>query len=160
MMPAWIRLCALVMLGALCAACASSAPAEEEPVEEFEAPSERVLVEVTVIAMQKSGFPVGAGVEPGKLSATSGWHISLAPFRGKGYREQCEVVWTPRSPRKYSVDIRVKREKNDDIVKPLDITYAAWVEEPDNEDRAAIVRQYLRSMLGTPVTIGPKRKGL
>jgi len=113
------------------------------------ASSERVLWEVTLLALEKAGFPIGAKVDPAKLSATSGWMISLAPFRGKGYREQCEVRYTPEGTRTWKVEVRVRREKNDDLVRPLDLTYAQWVSEPDNEERARIVLQYVKSMLGT-----------
>lgn len=115
---------------------------------EVTASSERVLWEVTLLSLEKSGFPIGARVDPAKLHAISGWMISLAPFRGKGYREQCEVRYTPAGPRTWKVAVRVRREKNDDLVRPLDLTYAQWVPEPDNEERARIVLQYVKSMLG------------
>ena len=111
--------------------------------------SERILWEVTVQALVKSGFPIGTGLEPGKLVATSGWMISLAPFRGKGFREQCEVRYAASGERAYKVDVRVRREKNDDLLHPLDLTYADWKPEPDNGSRAQIVLQYIKSMLGT-----------
>ena len=147
----------VALLCALCCACASLTEPEEEWIsDEIEVHSERVLFEVTVLSMQKAGFPLGAGLDPSRLQATSGWHISLAPFRGKGYREQCEVRYTPRAPRKYGVEVRVRRENNDDIARPLDISYAQWEKSPDNKERAAIVLQYIKSMLGSPMPVGPK----
>jgi hypothetical protein len=136
------------------AGCAS-APPEQWLEDEITASSDRVLWDVTILALQKSGFPLGASLEPGKLDATSGWMISLAPFRGKGFREQCEVRYTPQGPRTYKVAVRVRREKNDDLLHPLDLTYAEWEPEPDNQDRAQIVMQYIRSLLGT--TPGAKK---
>ena len=110
--------------------------------------SDRVLWEVTRMALDKNGFPIGAGLDEAHLVATSGWHISLAPFRGKGFREQCEIKYTRSAPGEYAVKLRVKREKNDDLVHPLDLTYAEWVAEPDNQERAQIVLQYIKSLLG------------
>ena len=139
-------LVALVLL--LAAGCASTEPKPEWRSDVVVAESERVLWEVTVLALEKTGFPIGAKLEPDKLVATSGWMISLAPFRGKGFREQCEVRYTPESEREYRVEVRVRREKNDDLLHPLDLSYAEWVPEPDNPERAQIVLQYIRGMLG------------
>jgi hypothetical protein len=129
---------------------------EPEPVwleREISAGSDPLLMDCTALAIQKSGFPVGSGIDPGALVAVSGWHISLAPFRGKGYREQCEVRYARVSPGKYKVSIRVARDKNDDILHPLDLSYAKWVRQPDNPDRARMVMQHIQSLLGTGVEI-------
>jgi hypothetical protein len=140
----------------LCAGCLSNEPEPAWVNAKVSAASDRVLREVTSLALQKSGFPGGSGIEPGKLTAVSGWHVSLAPFRGKGFREQCEVKYTPAGPNEYQVDVRVRREKNDDLVKPLDITYADWKPEPDNPEHAKIVLQYIKSMLGSSFEVGRK----
>ena len=134
----------------LCFAACSLPPQPAEWKEDVVvASSERVLWEVTLLALEKTGFPIGAQLEPAKLYATSGWMISLAPFRGKGSREQCEIRYTPESETTYRVEVRVRREKNDDLLHPLDLSYAEWVPEPDNPERAQIVLQYIRGMLGT-----------
>ncbi len=147
----------LGLLACLLASCAST-PEPAWVQGKVSVASDRVLREVTALAMVKSGFPGGTGIEPGKLTAVSGWHVSLAPFRGKGYREQCEVMYTPVGTSEYQVDVRVRREKNDDIVKPLDITYAEWEPEPDNPEHAQIVLQYIKSMLGSPFELSGKKK--
>ena len=108
------------------------------------------------MAVQKSGFPIGSGIDPGHLTLVSGWHTSLAPFRGAGFREQCEVKYDRIVPRRYQASIRVRREKNDDILRPLDITYAQWKQEPDDYDRARTVMQHIRSLLDTDVEVGSK----
>ncbi len=149
----WLIVCVFSLA---CAGCLSSEPEPAWVQGKVTAASDRVLREVTALALQKSGFPGGSGIEPGRLTATSGWYVSLAPFRGKGYREQCEVKYTPAGPNEYQVDVRVRREKNDDLVKPLDITYADWKPEPDNPEHAKIVLQYIRSMLGGSFEIGRK----
>ena len=142
----------VLLLAALASAlgpgCKSSEPEPAWRQGKVIASSERVLWEVTVLALEKSGFPLGSGLEPGKLDAKSGWMISLAPFRGKGFREQAEVRYTPLKDREYKVEVRVRREKNDDLVHPLDVSYAEWEPEADNAERAAIVLQYIKSMLG------------
>jgi hypothetical protein len=140
-------------LAAVCllfaASCQLPPPKAEWREEHVVASSERVLWEVTILALEKTGFPIGAKLEPGKLVATSGWMISLAPFRGKGFREQCEIRYSPESEGEYKVEVRVRREKNEDLLHPLDLSYAEWVAEPDNPERAQIVLQYIRGLLGT-----------
>ncbi len=148
----------LCLLSCLLASCASAGSEPAWVQGKVGAASDRVLREVTALAMVKSGFPGGTGIEPGKLTAVSGWHVSLAPFRGKGYREQCEVKYTPVGTSEYQVDVRVRREKNDDLVKPLDITYAEWEPEPDNPEHAQIVLQYIKSMLGSQFELSGKKK--
>ena len=146
----WARAIAVVLAIAWSLAGCALVDPRPDPVwvtDEVDAQSDRVLFEVTRIAMEKTGFPLAAGLDETKLIAKSGWMISLAPFRGKGFREQCEVHYKPVGSLAYEVQVRVRREKNDDLLRPLDLTYAEWVAEPDNEERARIVLQYIKSML-------------
>ena len=137
--------------------CAST-EAEPKWVErEIGAANDQLLIDCTALAIQKSGFPVGAGIDPGRLVAVSGWHISLAPFRGKGWREQCEVHYARVGPGRYKASIRVRHDKNDDIIHPLDLTYAKWIPEPDNDERARMVLQHVQSLLGPGVEVAPSR---
>jgi hypothetical protein len=137
--------------------CASSEPKPQWLEREVGAGSAQLLIDVTALSLQKCGFPVGAGIDPGHLVALSGWHISLMPFRGKGFREQCEVRYERVGPARYKASIRVRREKNDDILRPLDLTYAKWVPQPDDPVRAQVVMQYILSMLGTEIEIDQKQ---
>jgi len=139
------------------AGCKSSEPEGQWLQYEVEAQTDELLIEVTALSLQKCGFPIGSGVDPGHLRIVTGWHNSLAPFRGEGWREQCEVRYEKKTQRHYSVSIRVKREKNDDLLRPLDLTYAQWVPEPDNTDRARMVLQHIRSLLDTDVEVDLKR---
>jgi hypothetical protein len=123
---------------------------------EVQAQDDRLLLDVTALALQKSGFPIGTGVDPNALTVHSGWHNSLAPFKGKGYRELCEVRYTKEAARKYKVEVRVRHEKNDDIHRPLDLSYAEWVPEADDVDRARIVLQQIHSLLDTDIEVGEK----
>ena len=145
------RLAALVLGLALslAPACKSSEPEPRWIRHEVEAGNDRLLLDVTGLALQKSGFPVGAGIDPGHLVAVSGWHHSLAPFRGKGWRAQCEIRYQRLGPRRYAASIRVRREKNDDILRPLDLTYAKWIPDQDDTERARTVMQHIRSLLDT-----------
>jgi hypothetical protein len=148
---------AAALLLSLSAGCATEAPANW--VEgQVTASSDRVLWQVTVLALDKTGFPIGARMDPATLTAISGWKFSLAPFRSKGYREQCEVHYTPKGSRQYDVHVRVRREKNMDIVQPLDVTYAQWEADDDNAERAGTVLQYIKSLLGNEFAVGAKKK--
>ncbi len=140
----------------LAPACKSNEPEPKWVKNQVGAESDRLLMDVTALAIQKSGFPVGSGIDPGALVVSSGWQNSLAPFRDKGWREQCEVRYERIGPRRYSVSIRVRREKNDDILRPLDLTYAQWIPDPDDTDRARNVMQHIRSLLDTDVDVGKK----
>jgi len=144
-------------------ACALLQGCQSEPTPNYAtstvtASSERVLWQVTILALEKCGFPIGARLDPSTLTATSGWLISLAPFRGKGFRAQCEVHYTPKGPRDYDVQVRVRREKNMDIVQPLDLTYAQWEPDEDDVERAGVVLQYVKSLLGNEFSVGAKKK--
>lgn len=146
----------LAFLGLL-GGCAAT-QAEPSWVErEIAAANDQLLIDCTALAIQKTGFPVGGGIDPGRLVAVSGWHISLAPFRGKGWREQCEVHYARVGPGKYKASVRVRHDKNDDIIHPLDLTYAKWLPEPDNTDRARMVLQHVQSLLGPGVEVAPSR---
>lgn len=140
---------AFLVLAGLCASCGSTAPRPEWVSTKVEAGNERLLLEVTELALRKTGFPVGAGLDPANLSATSGWKISLAPFKGKGYREQAIVKYTRVAPGKFGVDVRVRRERNEDLVRPMDLTYAEWEPDPDNAERARVVLHFVQSLLST-----------
>ena len=38
----------------------------------------------------------------------SGWNISLAPFRGKGFRERCHIRYQRQKDGNYKVEVRVE----------------------------------------------------
>ena len=59
--------------------------------DELSVGSERILWECTVFTLEKDGFPVGTGLDPTTLTATSGWKNSLAPFKAQGWRERAYV---------------------------------------------------------------------
>ena len=59
----------------------SSSHPEQWQTSEVTTASERVLWEVTVLSLEKQDFPMGTGVDPTTMEATSGWRNNLAPFR-------------------------------------------------------------------------------
>ena len=136
----------LVVGLALCA-CGSMGSKPIWTEAEIPAASDRVLAEVTRMSMSKAGFPVVAEMDPQSKKITSGWDTDLAPFRGDGFRERSIVQFTPARPGRYTVQIRVQREVNMDIVRPLDLTYAKWEPDTDNEARGQRVMQYLMTMI-------------
>ncbi len=131
-----------------CAGCASG---KREPEEwsraAFDVPSEQLFWEVVVEALQKEDFPVGSGLDPSTRIAASGWRTDLAPFRGDGYRERATVHLVPRGSGSFEVRVRVEREVNMDIVRPLDPSYAKWEGRPDDEERERLILQTIRSQL-------------
>ncbi|MFO1011757.1 MAG: hypothetical protein U1F29_16975 [Planctomycetota bacterium] len=130
--------------------CAATAPEPQWVASRVQAGNERLLLEVTELALRKTSFPVGAGLDPARLTATSGWKISLAPFKGKGFREQAVVQFTRETqPGRYKAEVRVKRERNEDLVRPMDLTYAQWEAEPDDVERARVVLHFIEALLST-----------
>lgn len=133
-------------------------------VDEIEVPSERLLWEVTVFALEKEKFPLGTHLDPTTLTAVSGWRNSLAPFKGKGRRERAEVRYTAIGPKLYRVEIRVEREINQDPVRPMDLSYAKWESAPDSQDAAMVLLQRIRSWIQPGLemrskSVDPKTQG-
>ena len=113
------------------------------------ASSESVLWQVTRMALEREKFPIQGGFDPGTNMAQSGWLPNLQPFRGEGYRERAQVRFERAGDGEFDLFVRVERQNNNSIARPLDISYAEWVDAEDNEARARIVMQYIRSFLGT-----------
>jgi len=116
-------------------------------VEEIDVPSDRLLWEVTVFALEKEGYPTGTDLDPTSLEALSGWRYSLAPFRGQGRRERAHILFEPLGPKRYRLQVRVERENNMDPVRPMDLSYAEWKPAPDNTDAATVLVQRIRSWI-------------
>jgi hypothetical protein len=112
------------------------------------------------MAMEREGFPVmRQGFDPRSGLALSGWRRDLHPFKGHGYRERVEVSYKGgEQPGRMVLMVRVAQEINDNVAKPLDLEYAEWVPGPDNQERARVMLQYMRSMLGVQFEVGRKVK--
>lgn len=140
----------MLLLFLAAAGCKAPAPTPQWASARVQSGNERLLFEVTELAFKKRGFPVGAGLDPAKLTASSGWRISLAPFKGKGRREQAVVQFSrEKEPGRYKVEVRVRRERNEDIVRPMDLTYADWEADQDDLESARVVLQFIVSLLST-----------
>ena len=102
-------------------------------------------------------FPVGAGANPNEREIHTGWKKSPAPFKGKGYRQRAHLVYRPSGDGRYSLQVRVEKERNESF-RPLDPTHAKWEADDDDEELARIVLQYIRSTLGgEELNVGAKR---
>ena len=110
--------------------------------------STTLIWEVTLIALEKLRFPIGSGLNPATMTATSGWKVSLAPFHRDGFRQQAIVEYTPGIDGEgWDIRVRVKKEVNNALAKPLDITYAEWESVPDDTLTAGILLQHIRARL-------------
>jgi hypothetical protein len=136
--------CALLFAASSC-----STPQETLWVE-ADAPvvSRRVLWEVTGIAFEREGFPqVAPGFDPVSRTVTSGWSTELAPFSGQGFRERAWVKYSTSDTGGLVLEVRVQREVNKNLARPLDPQYADWEEAPDSPKRARILLQIIKSSL-------------
>lgn len=151
---AWSCLSAVLAVG-----CAST-PDEGWHEGSVSAPTERVLWQVTVLALERNDFPVGSGVNPSTLKAVSGWRVSLAPFKGDGYREQAHIEWTRDKAQegRWNGRVRVHRQRNENLSKPLDISYAEWEDEADDADRARLLFNTVRALLGGEFKVEPRKQ--
>jgi hypothetical protein len=139
---------ATLCVAALASSCATGGHDPKWIEASVETPNETVLMQVTMMSLQKVGFPIGSGFEMGKLTGISGWNISPGPFKGEGFRERCYIEYKPLGGKRYAMKVRVERETNEDIVHPLDISYAEWEPDADNEARARLLVGQVKAFLG------------
>jgi hypothetical protein len=123
---------------------------------EVSVPSERVLFEVSVLALEEHAFPLGTDFDPATLEAVSGWKNDLAPFRGQGRRERAHVKYRHQGEGAYGVELRVESEVNMDHVRPLDLRYAKWEPAADDFEEAEVLLQRIRSYIGQEIELSPE----
>lgn len=129
--------------------CASSRPPAEWAEGDVSASSVRLLWEVTQLVFERERLPVlSSGFDPKTRSVRSGWRIDMHPFRGEGFRERAEVGYEPGEDGRFHVRVRVEREVNQNIARPLDPQYADWEPAPDDTARARVILQSIAAMLG------------
>lgn len=154
-------LLALTALGAACQSGKKHPP--QWQVDEIDVPSDRLLWEVTMFALEKEGYPTGTDLDPASHTALSGWRYSLAPWRGKGRRERAEIVFEPLGPLQWRVKARVEQELNMDMVRPMDLSYAEWEPAPDNPEAALVLIQRIRTWIAPQLELrsrsGPPAPG-
>ena len=129
---------------------ACSTTPQEKLWVEGEAPivSKRVLWEVTRIAFEREGFPqIAPGFDPVKRTVKSGWRTELAPFSGQGFRERAWVKYSTTDSGNLSLEVRIQREVNKTLARPLDPQYADWEEAGDSKDRARFLLQIIKGSL-------------
>lgn len=135
--------------------CRLLSPAPQPQWVEAELPcsSEQVLREVVTVSLQRSGFPVGSGIDPGARRVATGWRESAHAFKGKGWREKATVEYEPSEAGRFGIRIRVERETNESL-RPLDPAYAKWKPSADHPPSGQKILQYMRSMLDSSFEVG------
>ena len=121
------------------------------------APSESVIWEIALYALQEQKFPIGAGADPATMIATTGWRNSLAPFKGEGYRQRARLQLETIEPGKFKISLQVERETNEELARPMELQYAKWEKAPDDVDTAKIMLSKIQARLGVPLEVGEKR---
>jgi len=138
-------------LAACLAGCSLFLP--REPTPEWQeatitSASEQILWESALLALEKEGYPLGIGIDRPAHTAESGWKVSLAPFKSMGWRQKATVTYEEVEPDKYLTRVRVRRETNEDILHPLDPSYAKWEPAADVPDHALLILRTIRSFIG------------
>lgn len=137
---------AFVLLPLAC----NTTPKEPEPTwqtAEVPSPSDRVLWKVTLLSLDKMGFPLSSGLDPSSMKLETGWKLELAPFSKEGRRRKAVVNMTPMGRGKWDIQARIKCQMNKSLVKPLDPRYADWEWIADDVVAARILVQHVRSFL-------------
>ena len=125
---------------------------------EIDAPSENVLWAVAGQELQRLDFPVGSDADPAKRVMLTGWRTSLAPFRGKGHRERAELRFESLGSTRFRVKVRIERENNMNITRPIDPSFAEWEAAGLDEATANVLIQRIKGRLGEQLEIGPDQR--
>lgn len=168
MFPRLAKCAGPTLLALLPLAC-STTPKEPDPVWQDDvvfAPSESLLWDATIQNLFNLGYPVGSEANPSTMEIVTGWKTKLAPYRGEGYRLKAEVRFTPSEAEGtggqaglygWDIQVRVARQENMAIVKPLDPSMAEWEWRPDDVVEAAILlRHILSEFPARDVTLPPE----
>ena len=150
-----------VLLLSLSAACMSGSKGPDQwSSMKSSAPTEDVVWEVALLAAIDEEYPMGSGVDPATRSATSGWRTSLAPFKGEGYRQRAWMRLEPQADGTFMVFLRVEKETNEDLSRPMELQYAKWEKAPDDVESAELLLAQIRARLGETIEVGQKRSKL
>ncbi len=138
-------------------ACTSSGSREGDWAEaDFNVASERVLRQVATLALEKNGFPPGTEEVGAKSTVSSGWRVELQPFKGDGTRSKAHVQYEEKGAAQWHVYVRVEKETNEELAKPLELARAKWESAPDDRDAAARIVRYMQTVFGREFQMGPK----
>ncbi|MEQ1894630.1 MAG: hypothetical protein ABL998_18980 [Planctomycetota bacterium] len=114
---------------------------------EVAAPSDRMVWQLMLLALQSQGFPLAAGTDPGARQVESGWKTDLQPFRGEGTRSKATLKLAPIEKGRWKLEARVRVEKNQNLVTPLDATRAEWEPTADDPMTAQVLLGHVRARL-------------
>ena len=123
---------------------------------DLEVPSERVLRQIALLALEKNGFPPGTEEEGAQNTVSSGWLVSLQPFKSDGTRKKAHVHYEEQGPRSWLVGVRVENETNEELGKTLELARAKWEAGPDDQETAKRILNYMQVVLGTDFHLGPQ----
>jgi len=121
---------------------------------QVEAPSDRVLWQLTLLSLEGQGYPRGAGNDPGARQLETGWKTDLQPFRGEGKRRRAFVRIHPLEPGQWELEARVRVESNENLVTPLDPQRAEWKAAADDPAEALVLLQHIRARLQPELEVG------
>jgi len=147
----------VVLMLALATSCRSTSSADGVWVKgNITIASERVLRQVATLALERNGYPPGTEDVGAKSTVSSGWRVELQPFKGDGTRSKAHLKYEEKAPRTWLVSVRVEKETNEELAKPLELARAKWESAPDDRDSAARILRYLQTVLGREFELGPK----
>lgn len=121
------------------------------------APSDHMVWQLTLLSLQGMGFPLAAGTDSGSGHVVTGWKTDLQPFRGEGRRWRAEVRMTPVESGLWRLEARVERERNENLVTPLDPTRADWQPDGSDERSAQILLMHVQARLNPSLEPAPAR---
>jgi len=154
-MNLWIRMTLGWCFAMLLTACQSGRDIPAQWISTTaSAPSESAIWEVALQALAEQKFPIGAGVDAGARVATTGWKTSLAPFKGEGYRQRARLTLEPLEGGRYKLSLQVEKDTNEELVRPMDLSFAQWEAAPDDVQTAKILISKIDARLGEALEIG------
>ncbi len=139
---------ALGLLGS----CASG-PAPVWATGEYPDATERLLWRYSLPSLEKTGYPLGAGIDPIAMKVRSGWQTHLSPFKDRGSRRRAHMRIVTGEEGQLNVEARVEVQRNAALVRPSDPRYAEWEDEPDDEMAARLLLKHVHAYVGTPLEL-------
>lgn len=144
-----IRALVLALCASLCVACAGTGSSEADWVEgEIAIPTERLLRQISALSLKRNGFPPGTEAAGEQTTVSSSWRVQLQPFKGEGTRTKAHVRYGERRPGVWNVSVRVEKETNEELAKPLELARAKWESAPDDRGAANRILRTMQTLLG------------
>ncbi len=144
---------AVALVLAVFAACTTAGAIEGDWSEaDITIASERVLRQAAQIALQKNGFSPGTATDEAHKTVSSGWKVELQPFKGDGMRRKAHVQYEEKAERTWLVSVRVEKETNEELAKPLDLASAKWESADDDTESASRILRYIQTVFGAEIT--------